>query len=114
MKTKKEIFRDILISAQTNCVLKIKLRNEPNPVITAVDRVLKNKIILRPTCLYGYRLRKRTITLLDVESVTRYRTRFDNPLFQKLRYIRNNISAIRQNLTDLDSADASFFNPNHA
>ena len=97
MKSKKEIFRDILMSAQTNCVLKIKLRNVPNPVITAVDRVLKNKIILKPTCLYGYKINKRSVTLLEIESVTRYKTAFDNPIFEKLRFIKNNISAIREN-----------------
>lgn len=97
MKSPKEIFRDILISAQTNCVLKIKLRNVTNPVITAVDRVEKNKITLKPTCLYGYRLNKRTITLLEIESVTRYHTQFNTPIFERLRFIASNISAIRQN-----------------
>ena len=111
MKTKKEIFRDILMSAQTNCVLKIKLKNVPNPVITAVERVQKNKIILRPTCLYGYKLKKRTITLLDIDNVIRYQTRFDNPLFVKLRYIRHNLAAIRQNIGQMENGQASIFNP---
>jgi len=102
MKSKKEIFRDILISAQTNCVLKIKLKGARNPVITAVDRVDKNMITLKRTCLYGFELEKRTITLLEIENVTRCRTKFDNPIFEKLRYIKNNISAIRQNFGDFD------------
>ena len=98
MKSKKEVFKDILISAQTSCVLKIKLVNQENPFITAVDHISKNKIVLKPTCLYGYKLRKRNITLLEIESVKRYKTRFDNPLFEKLRFVRNNISAIRKDL----------------
>jgi hypothetical protein len=114
MKSKKEIFTDILISAETGCVLKIKLRNEPTPVITAVEKVQKNKIILKPTCLYGYRLKKRTITLLEVEGVTRYKAHFDNPLFEKLRYIKNNISAIKQNFQAFDTDQASLLNPNQA
>lgn len=101
MRTKKDIFGDILQSAQTNCVLKIKLRNAENPVITAVEKVSKNKIVLKPTCLYGYKIKKRTLTLLDIESVTRYRTNFNNPLFEKLRYIKNNISRIRKNFEPL-------------
>ncbi len=87
----------MLISSQTNCVLKIKLRNEKNPVITAVDRLLKNKIILKPTCLYGYKIENRTITLPDVENVTRYETRFDHPLFVKARFIKNNLGQLRKN-----------------
>lgn len=97
MKSKKEILGDILKSAESNCVLKIKLRNVPNPVITAVEKVEKNKITLKPTCLYGYEIGKRDITLTEIESVKRYNTRFNNPLFEKLRFIRSNISAIRQN-----------------
>jgi hypothetical protein len=98
MKSKKEIFKDILISAQTDCVLKIKLVNHANPVITAVDHISKNKIVLKPTCLYGYKLKKRNITLLEIGQVTRYKTQFNHPLFEKLRFIKNNISQIRRNI----------------
>lgn len=99
MRTTKEIFKEILVSAETNCVLKIKLRKQKNPVITAVEKVLKNQIILKPTCLYGYEIKTRTIALTDIETVTRYKTSFDNPLFAKLRFIRNNIGAIRKDFT---------------
>lgn len=98
MKSKKEIFRDILISAETNCVLKIKLKDVRNPVITAVDKVGKNKITLKPTCLYGYRLPKRNITLVEIESVTRYKTHFNHPIFEKIRFIKNNLADMRGNL----------------
>lgn len=100
MKSKKDIFRDILISAQTNCVLKIKFSGKRNPVITAVDRVERNKIILKPTCLYGYEIEKRTVRLPQIENVILYRTKFDNPLFVKLRYIKKNLSAFRQGFRD--------------
>lgn len=107
MKTSKEIFKDILISAQTNCVLKIKLKNLENPVITAVDHLSKNKIVLKPTCLYGYRLKKRNISLAEIESVTRYQTQFNHPLFEKLRFIKNNIADLRKSL-DTFSQEPSF------
>lgn len=97
MKTTKEILRDILISAETSCVVKIKLKGVKNPVITAVERVEKKKIVLKPTCLYGYTLAKRTITLAEIESLTRYKTLFNHPLFERLRFIKNNIVEIRKN-----------------
>ena len=102
MKSKKDIFKDILISAQTGSVLKIKLRDSETPVITAVDHISRNKIVLKPTCLYGYPLRKRNITLLEIESVIRYKTHFNHPLFERLRFIKNNISAIRRNFGSLN------------
>ncbi len=97
MKTSKDIFRDVLISSETNCVVKIKLKGVKNPVITAVDRIEKKKIVLKPTCLYGYTLAKRIITLPEIESLTRYKTQFDHPLFERLRFIKNNIVEIRKN-----------------
>ena len=108
MKTKKEIFRDILISAETNCVLKIKVKGIANPLITAVDTVAKNRIMLKPTCLYGYTLMKRKLTLLEIESVTRYKTHFDHPIFQKIRFIRNNVSSLRRNLERVNGEIAGF------
>ncbi len=96
MKSKKDIFKDILISSETSCVLKIKLRGASNPIITAVEQVRNNQILLKPTCLYGYRLRKRNIQLPDIEDVTRYKTNFNSPLFRKIRYIKNNIAEMRQ------------------
>lgn len=95
IKGKYKIYlQDILLSAQTNCVLKIKVKGVINPIITAVDTVLENEIILEPTCLYGYNLEKRRISFSEIESVTRYRTRFSNPLFVKMRYVKNNIGAL--------------------
>lgn len=98
MKIKEEILNDILISAQTGCVLKLKLRHEKNPVITAVDKVAGNKVVLKPTCLYGYRIKTRTVALPDIETVTRYKTCFDAPLFAQLRFVKNNIGQIRKNM----------------
>jgi len=97
MDNVKEILQDLIASQQTNCVLKIKLKNARNPVITAVDQISDKKIVLKPTCLYGYRLRKRNITLPEIESVIRYKTRFDSPLFARIRYVRSNISSLRHN-----------------
>lgn len=93
---KDEILNDILISAQTGCVVKLKLRNEKNPVITAVDKVAGDKILLRRTCLYGYKLKSREVALPDIETIQRYKTRFDAPLFTHLRFVKNNIGQIRR------------------
>ena len=97
MNAKKEILEDMLLSAETDCVLKIKLKDTTNPVISAVEKVTKKEIVLKPTCLYGYQLKKRTITLPEIEAVTRYKTNFHHPIFEKLRFIKNNLSVIRNN-----------------
>jgi hypothetical protein len=111
MKTKKEVLRDILFSAQTNCVLKIKIRGMDNPVITAVDRVSKNKILLKPTCLYGYALSKREVTLLEIDAVTRYKTYFNHPIFENIRFIKNNLIDLRKNLETVNTEKFYGLNP---
>ncbi len=93
----KDFLRDILMSAETNCVLKIKIKNVVNPIITAVDKVLENEILLKPTCLYGFAIETPLIQLFEIESVIRYHTNFSHPLFVKMRYIKKNIAAMRNN-----------------
>jgi len=109
MKKPQEIFNDIQISAETNCVLKIKLKESENPVITAVDKVGKSTILLKPTCLYGYQLEKRIITLPEIESVTRYNTYFDHPIFERIRFIKNNISEMRNNFEGFTKEPSGLF-----
>lgn len=103
MKSKKEIFSDILVSTETGCVLKIKLKGARNPIITAVERVGKKEIVLKPTCLYGYKLKQRNIRLPDIEDVVRYKTNFHSPLFEKLRFIKNNIAGMRRDFQAVGS-----------
>ena len=97
MESEKEILKNILISAETGCVLKIKLKDLPNPVITAVEKVSRKNIILKPTCLYGYIIPRRQIRLTEIENITRYHTFFNHPIFAKQRFIKNNISELRGN-----------------
>ena len=111
MQSKKEILKDLLLSAETGRVLKLKLKDVPNPVITAVDKISKNKIALKSTCLYGYPLEKTELTLLDIEGVKRYKANFDSPLFQKLRFLKNNIKQIRNNITSLREQSGGQFSP---
>ena len=42
-------FSDLQASANTGCVLKIKLKEAKNPIITAVERISEDDIILKPT-----------------------------------------------------------------
>lgn len=111
MQSKKEILKDLLLSAGTGRVLKLTLKNVPNPVITAVDKITRNKIVLKPTCLYGYPLERRTISLLEIEAVRRYKAQFDNPLFERLRFLKNNVSQIRNNIKSWRQGQRGQFAP---
>ena len=95
MKPGKEILSDIQASAETGCVLKLQLKDARNPVITAIEQISEDRIVLKPTCLYGYPLEHRMVAFSEIEHVQRFKTHFDSPLFAKLRFIKNNISELR-------------------
>ena len=111
MNFRKEFLSDIQASAETGCVLKLKLKDAKNPVITAIDKISEDRIVLKPTCLYGYPLEKRMVALSEIESVKRFKTHFDSPLFTKLRFIKNNISELRKSFKDLGGENRKSFNP---
>lgn len=111
MESSKEILSHIQASAETGCVLKLELKDAKNPVITAIDKISEDQIVLKPTCLYGYPLEKRMVALSEIESVKRFKTQFDSPLFAKLRFIKNNISELKNSFKVLGSENRKSFNP---
>lgn len=100
-------FSDIQASANTGCVLKIKLKDAKNPIITAVEKISGDDIVLKTTCLYGYPIEQRIIRMAEIESIKRYKTSFDSPLFTKLRFIKNNISELRNQFKSLGDTSES-------
>lgn len=100
MKTnKKEILRELLLSENRGYVLGIKLRGDDKPIKTAVRSVEHNRINLEPTCVFGHPLARTAITLLEIESVKRYQTFFSNSVFESIRIIKNNIDAMKGNIS---------------
>ena len=95
---KKEILRELLLSENRGYVLSIKVKNEFQPIKTAVQLVEHNRIVLMPTCIYGYALEKTTLTLLEIEWVKRYRVLYSNPMYESIRMIKENIRLMRDRI----------------
>jgi hypothetical protein len=99
MKTdKKEILRELLLSENRRFVLCIKLKNESRPFKTAVRSIDHNRIVLEPTCIFGHPLSQSVITLIDIEWVKRYKVVFDNPVYESIRMIKDNIRIMRDRI----------------
>jgi hypothetical protein len=92
---KKEILRELLLSENRGFVICLKLKGEERPVKTAVRSVEHNRVILEPTCIFGHRLDRTVITLLDVEWVKRYKVLFTSPVYESIRLIKDNIRVMR-------------------
>jgi hypothetical protein len=99
MKTdKKEILRELLLSENRGYVVSIKFKDLPHPVKTAVRSVEHNRIVLRPTCIFGHPLERTVFTLLDIEWVVRYKVLYDSPVYESIRIIKDNIRLMRTNI----------------
>lgn len=99
MKTdKKEILRELLLSENRGFVVCIKINNQRTPLRTAVKHIDHNKITLQPTCIFGHTLERAVITLVEIEWVKLYRVRYDSPVYESIRMIKDNIRMMRSNL----------------
>jgi hypothetical protein len=95
---KKEILRELLLSENRGFVLSIKLKGSSRPIKTAVKHVDHNKIILQSTCVFGHPLERTVFTLLDIESVKRYKVLYDSPVYESIRMIKDNIRVMRSRI----------------
>jgi hypothetical protein len=99
MKTdKKEMLRELLLSENRRFVLCIKLKGIDQPYKTAVKSVEHNRVTLESTCLFGHALERNVVTLLDIEWVKRYKVLFDNPVYESIRLIKDNIRIMRDRI----------------
>jgi hypothetical protein len=99
MKTdKKEMLRELLLSENRRFVLCIKLKCIDQPYKTAVKSVEHNRVTLESTCIFGHALERNVVTLLDIEWVKRYKVLFDNPVYESIRLIKDNIRIMRDRI----------------
>jgi hypothetical protein len=109
MKTdKKEILRELLLSENRGFVLSIKLSDGSRPIKTAVKHVDHNKIILQDTCVFGHPLSRTVLTLLDIESVTRYKVLYNSPVYESIRLIKDNIRVMRNRIAMISPEPQQF------
>lgn len=92
IKDKGEMVSELLNSKIENNVLGLFIRGEEELLTTAVTDVIDagdDKIVhLRTTDLHGYPVAKNPVLLSEIRSVVCFKTRYDDPVYLKIRQRR--------------------------
>jgi hypothetical protein len=98
-KSYEQILIDLFNSKRYENVICLKLKGAAKPILTSVSEVRANRIItLNPVTLYGSTLNENTIHVEDIENCHVYSTRYSDPVYVRIRALKNSIDNIRKGL----------------
>jgi hypothetical protein len=98
MKNYELILRDLFKSKSTGNVISLKLKGYSKKILTAVQDVKANRIVvLNPISVYGSQLEESIFHLEDIENSRVYSARYHDPIYVRIRELKNNIDQIRKN-----------------
>jgi hypothetical protein len=94
------MLKELRNSEKTGRVVRIRLRKKRKVLVTAVQEVNSRVITVKAFTLYGRTIPNRTILMEEIESVRSFNSHFDDPMFVKLRDLKNSIRKIRAAVHD--------------
>ena len=68
-------------SEREHIVVKIKVKGDDRPLIGAVDQIVGKDVILKPFTLYGEKIHKTTIPILEIEKLVKFHLIYNNGIF---------------------------------
>jgi hypothetical protein len=97
MKTElQEILAELRHSLENGTVVSIRTFQQNKPLLTVVEQLQDNAcVVIRSASLYGHAIANTHIRVSDIRGVVRFRAHYEDPLFVRLREIRNTIHTIR-------------------
>ncbi|HYG04017.1 MAG TPA: hypothetical protein VD927_16340 [Chryseosolibacter sp.] len=94
-----KMLKDLFRSKESGNVVAFKVKGNEKTVLTAVDDVRANRIIvLNPVSVYGVPIEESVLHLEDIENIRVYNARYTDPIYVRIRELKNNIDQIRRNL----------------
>jgi hypothetical protein len=98
MKNYELILRDLFKSKSSGHVISLKVKGYSKTVLTAVEEVKANRIVvLNPVSVYGSALEEHILHLEDIETSRVYSARYYDPVYVRIRELKNSIDQIRKN-----------------
>ena len=98
-KSYEQILVDLFKSKSTGNVICLKIKGTEKPVLTSVEDVKANRIIiLNPVSVYGSPLEESVVHVEDVENCRVYSARYSDPIYVRIRELKNSIDQIRRSL----------------
>lgn len=94
-----KILKDLFRSKGFGNVVALKVKGNEKTVLTSVEDVKGNRIVvLNPISVYGMPIHESVLHLEDIESIRVYNARYTDPIYVRIRELKDNIDQIRRNL----------------
>lgn len=98
-KSYNQIIADLFKSKSRGNIIALKVKGNERPLLTQVNEVKGNRIvILNPVSIYGSPIDEAVLHLEDIESIKVYSALYTDPVYVRIRELKNNIDQIRKSL----------------
>lgn len=96
-KSYEQILADLFKSKSSGNIISLRVKGIQTALLTAVEDVRANRIVvLNPVSVYGSRLEENVLHLEDIETSTVYSARYHDPVYVRIRELKNSIDQIRK------------------
>jgi hypothetical protein len=98
-KSYNQIIADLFKSKSRGNIVALKVKGNERPVLTQVNEVKGNCIvILNPVSVYGAPIDDAVLHVEDIESLKVYNALYTDPVYVRIRELKNSIDQIRKSL----------------
>lgn len=98
-KSYNQIIADLFKSKSRGNIVSLKVKGSDKQLLTTVNEVKGNCIvILNPVSVYGAPIDEAVFHIEDIESLKVYSALYSDPVYVRIRELKNNIDQIRKNL----------------
>jgi hypothetical protein len=98
-KSYNQIIADLFRSKSRGNIVSLKVKGNDKQLLTTVNEVKGNCIvILNPVSVYGAPIDGAVFHVEDIESLKVYSALYSDPVYVRIRELKNNIDQIRKNL----------------
>jgi hypothetical protein len=97
--TKSEILYTLHLSKNKGIAISIKLRHQESSIVTSVEEVINDIVVVKPVNLHGVSLPRTSFYLDEIEHVKSMKILFNAPLYVHLRNLKANIKSMQERMT---------------
>jgi hypothetical protein len=98
-KNYNQVISDLFRSKSKGNIVSLKIKGTEKVLLTSVSEVKGNRIIvLNPVSVYGGALDENIFHVEDIETVKVYSALYHDPVYVRIRALKNSIDEIRRSL----------------
>lgn len=102
--TRNEILRVLNLSKSKGIAVRIKLRHQDDCIVTSVEDLVNDILIVKPVNLHGVSLPRTSFYLEEIETVKSMGIFYNAPLYVHLRAIKSNLKNIHERMALINHA----------